>query len=193
MEKRRERALHNLRMPKNISDTLACGSAPLLCFIHILTSSVIYFWTDPRNMESHCLTILVKFRCTLDWNWAMSRLLKPTYPTFFRLYLHCSFLSQCFVTGVYLQMSDKWIDIGEGLTWQVFQQMWRVLSVAIFLLMMIFALLVQRKTWSQIYAIRFLSVMQACLTITANFAHISWFSRLDKFMKPLPTILSLGP
>ena len=33
--------------------------------------------------------------------------------------------------------------VGEGLTWQVFQQMWRVLSVAIFLLMMIFALLVQ--------------------------------------------------
>ena len=26
MEKWRERALHNLRMPKNISDTLACGS-----------------------------------------------------------------------------------------------------------------------------------------------------------------------
>ena len=49
MEKRRERALHNLRMPKNISDTLACGSAPLLCFNHILTSSVIYYWTDPRQ------------------------------------------------------------------------------------------------------------------------------------------------
>ena len=25
-------------------------------------------------------------------------------------------------------MSDKWIDIGEGLTWQVLQQMWRVFS-----------------------------------------------------------------
>ena len=95
----------------------------------------------------------------------------------------CSLLSQCFVTGVYLQMSDKWIDIGEGLTWQVFQQMWRVLSVAIFPLMMIFALLVQRKTWSQIYAIRFISVIQACSAITANFVLISWFSRSDEFMK----------
>ena len=94
-----------------------------------------------------------------------------------------SLLPQCFEIGVYLQMSDKWIDIGEGLTWQVFQQMWRVLSVAIFSLMMIFALLVQRKTWSQIYAIRFISVMQACSAITANFVLISWFSRSDEFMK----------
>ena len=144
-------------------------------------------------MESHCLIILVKFRWTLDWNWGLFHVTpsQPTYPTF--SVCTCSFLSQCFVTGVYLQMSDEWIDIGEGLTWQVFQQMWRVLSVAIFPLMMIFALLVQRKTWSQIYAIRFISIMQACLTITANFVLISWFSRLDKFMKPLPTILSLGP
>ena len=94
-----------------------------------------------------------------------------------------SLLPQCFEIGVYLQMSDKWIDIGEGLTWQVFQQMWRVLSVAIFPLMMIFALLVQRKTWSQIYAIRFISVIQACSAITANFVLISWFSRSDEFMK----------
>ena len=38
----------------------------------------------------------------------------------------------------------------------------------------------------------FISVMQACSTITANFVLISWFSRSDKFMKPLLTILSLG-
>ena len=37
-----------------------------------------------------------------------------------------SLLPQCFEIGVYLQISDKWIDIGEGLTWQVLQQMWRV-------------------------------------------------------------------
>ena len=50
----------------------------------------------------------------------------------------------------------------------------------------------QRKT-DQIYAIRFISVvMQACLTMTANFVLISWFSRSDEFMKPLLTILSLG-
>ena len=89
-------------------------------------------------------------------------------------------------------MSDKWIDIGEGLTWQVLQQMWRVLSVDIFPLMMIFSLLVRRKTWSQIYAIRFISVKQACSTITANFVLVSWFSRSDEFMKPVPIILSLG-
>ena len=28
---------------------------------------------------------------------------------------------------VYLQISDTWINIGEGVTRQVFQQMWRVL------------------------------------------------------------------
>ena len=145
------------------------------------------------NMASHCLIILVKFRWTLGWNWGlfMSRLLNQLT----QLFPVCtsSLLPQCFEIGVYLQMNDKWIDIGEGLTWQVFQQMWRVLSVAIFPLMMIFTLLVQRKTWSQIYAIRFISVMQACLTITANVVLISWFSRSDKSMKPLPTILSLRP
>ena len=41
-----------------------------------------------------------------------------------------SFLPQCFEIGVYLQMSDKGIDIGEGLTW-VLEHVWRVLSVAI--------------------------------------------------------------
>ena len=44
----------------------------------------------------------------------------------------------------------------------------------------------------QIYAIRFISVTQACLTMTANFVPISWFSRSYEFMKPLSTILSLG-
>ena len=45
----------------------------------------------------------------------------------------------------------------------------------------------------QIYAIRFgISVIQACLTTTANFVLISWFSISDEFMKPLLTILSLG-
>ena len=56
-----------------------------------------------------------------------------------------SFFPQCFEIGVYLQMSDKGTDIGEGLT-LVLEQVWRVLSVAIFPLLMIFALLVQRKT-----------------------------------------------
>ena len=54
-----------------------------------------------------------------------------------------SLLPQCYEIGVYLQMSDKWIDIEEGLTWEVFKKMWGVLSVAIFPLMMIFALLDQ--------------------------------------------------
>ena len=123
----------------------------------------------------------------------MSRLLNRLT----QLFPVCTFslLPQGFVIGVYLQMSDKWIDIEEGLTWQVFQQMWRVLSVAIFPLMMIFALFRQNLSKGrhhQIYAIRFISVIQACLTMTAKFVLISWFSRSDEFMKPLSTILSLG-
>ena len=167
--------------------------ASLLCFNHILTSTVIYSWTDRAGQYGISLfNNTRKFRCTLDWNWGLFQV-TPSQPTY-QLFSVCtsSLLPQCFEIGVYLQMSDKWIDIGEGLTWQVFQQMWRVLSVAIFPLMMIFALLAQRKTWSQIYAIPFISVMQACLTITANFVLSSWFSRSDKFMKPLLTILSLG-
>ena len=54
-----------------------------------------------------------------------------------------SLLPQCYEIGVYLQMSDKWIDIEEGLMWQVFKKMWGVLSLAIFPSMMIFALLDQ--------------------------------------------------
>ena len=61
--------------------------------------------------------------------------------------------------------------------------------------MMIFALFrpnLSKGRHDQIYAIRFISVIQACLTMTAKFVLISWFSRSDEFMKPLSTILSLG-
>ena len=44
----------------------------------------------------------------------------------------------------------------------------------------------------QIYAIRFISVLQASSAITANFVLNSWFSRSDEFMRPLSTMLSLG-
>ena len=123
----------------------------------------------------------------------MSRLLNQLT----QLFPVCTFslLPQGFVIGVYLQMRDKWIDIEEGLTWQVFQQMWRLLSVAIFPLMMIFVLFRQNLSkgrHDQIYAIRFISVIQACLTMIAKFVLISWFSRSDEFMKPLSTIVSLG-
>ena len=112
MEKRRERALHSLRMPKNISDTLACGSAPLLCFNHILTSSVIYYWTDPRQYGISLFNnTITKFRCTLDWNWGLFQLTpsQPTYPTFFRLY------SLSFPNALWLAYVCKWV-ISE-LTW----------------------------------------------------------------------------
>ena len=81
-----------------------------------------------RMFVKSAVTILVKFRWTLDWNWGLFHVTPPqlTYPTFSRLH----FFSPS--PMLYLQMSDKWIDIGEGLTWQVLQQMWRVLSVAIF-------------------------------------------------------------
>ena len=34
---------------KKISDTLGTPRVPLFCFYHILTSSVIYYWTDARQ------------------------------------------------------------------------------------------------------------------------------------------------
>ena len=33
---------------KNISDTLSCASCATFCSYHILTSSVICYWTDAR-------------------------------------------------------------------------------------------------------------------------------------------------
>ena len=67
----------------------------------------------------------------------------PLFLSLLCFFFFSSLLPQCYEIGVYLQMSDKWIDIEEGLTWQVFKKMWGVLSVAIFPLMMIFALLDQ--------------------------------------------------
>ena len=189
-ETERKRALHNLSMPKNISDTLACGSWATFSFYHILTPSVICYWTEPRHYgiylfnNNRQISLNTRLKLGSFSSHAVSTNLSDFFP--FVLLL-------CFPNALRLAfISDKWIDIGEGLTWQMFQQMWRVLSVAVFPLMMIFSLLVQRKTWSQIYAIRFISVMQACSAITANFVLISWFSRSDEFMKPLLTILSLG-
>ena len=140
-------------------------------------------------MESHCLIILVKFRWTLNWNWGLFHVTpsQPTYPTFSRLYFSPSLM----LCDWRLFANEWWVNRHWG-GLNVISVATKVFSVAIFPLMMIFALLVQRKTWSQIYAIHFISVMQACLTITANFVLISWFSRSDKFMKPLLTILSLG-
>ena len=42
---------------ENISDTLASGSprVPFLCFYHILTSSMIYYWTDVGQHENYLL------------------------------------------------------------------------------------------------------------------------------------------
>ena len=43
---------------KNISDTLnpkPAARSPLLCFQHILTSSLIYYWTDPRQLGIYLL------------------------------------------------------------------------------------------------------------------------------------------
>ena len=127
---------------------------PLFSSCHILTSSVIYYWTDPLQYWIYLFnnTRQISLNTRLKLGSFSCHAFLTNLPNFFPFLLLLSFPNALWV---YLQMSDKWIDIGEGLTWQVFQQMWRVLSVAIFPLMMIFALLVQRKTWSQIYAIRF--------------------------------------
>ena len=58
----------------------------------VLTTFWRHLWSITEkthgNMESHCLTILVKFCCTLDWNWGLFYVTpsQPTYPTSFRLY-----------------------------------------------------------------------------------------------------------
>ena len=39
----------------NISDSLACGSCDTSLFNHILTSSVIYYWTDERQHRIYLL------------------------------------------------------------------------------------------------------------------------------------------
>ena len=42
---------------KNISDTLARTYVPLFCSYHILTSSVIYNWTDAQQLGVYLLII----------------------------------------------------------------------------------------------------------------------------------------
>ena len=97
-------------------------------------------------MESHCLTILVKFCCTRDWNWFFfsCHAFSTNLPNFFPFLLLLSSPN-----ALRLAFFCKSV-ISESTWWQVFQQMWRGLSVAIFPLMMIFALLVQRKTLFQL-------------------------------------------
>ena len=63
----------------------------------VLTTFWRHLWSNTEkthgNMESHCLIILVKFRCTLDWNWGLFHVTpsQTTYPTFFPFVLILSF------------------------------------------------------------------------------------------------------
>ena len=47
----------NKKWGKNISDTLACGSRATSLFFHVLTSSVIYYWTDAGQHGIYFLNI----------------------------------------------------------------------------------------------------------------------------------------
>ena len=71
------------------------------------------------------LTISSNF---VDWH---SRLkLRKFFTSLIVIYLRPSILPLSFPNveiRVYLQIGDTWINIGEGVPWQVFQQMWRVL------------------------------------------------------------------
>ena len=44
---------------KNISDTLGCASCATFCSYHILTSSVIYYWTDTWQLGIYLLNIYI--------------------------------------------------------------------------------------------------------------------------------------
>ena len=47
---------------KNISDTLGCAScADFFCYYHILTSSVIYYWTDAWQLGIYLLSCSYNF------------------------------------------------------------------------------------------------------------------------------------
>ena len=79
----------------------------------VLTTFWRHLWSITEkthgNMESHCLIILAKFRCTLDWNWGLFHVTpsQPTYPTFFPFVLILSFpnaLWLAFIAGFQCQI-----------------------------------------------------------------------------------------
>ena len=57
-----KRSQRTSKCGKNISDTLAAPHVPLFCSYHILTSSVIYYWTDARQLGIY----LLSWCCILD-------------------------------------------------------------------------------------------------------------------------------